>query len=338
MGSYKKNKRPGFLRRTTVRYFRHPINVAALIAILIIGLCGVFADFLASEKPLACMLDGKLYILPCVIDTPALVDYDNQAIKLAIAKRGGWAVLPPIPFGPNQTKVNGSVDWLQAPHGDHLLGTDDSGRDVLARIIHGARSSYLVGVGSIIICIILGVLLGALAAYFGGILDRGTMILIETLTAFPTFFLILAVQGLLGASSLLQLVLIIGATRWTDVARVTRAEVLRAVNEDYVNAARALGLRHVQILMRHVLPATMGPVLVAATFGIASAVLIEATLSFLGYGAPPPTSSWGQLLLDAFNNEGTYWLAISPGLVLFTNVLSINLVGEGLREAVDSSG
>jgi peptide/nickel transport system permease protein len=247
-------------------------------------------------------------------------------------------VFPPIPYGPDQVKVNGVVNWLEPPAWGHLLGTDDSGRDVLARIVHGARSAQIVGMGSMVLGTLLGVFLGAVAAYFGGRLDRVVLTLIETLTAFPTLFLILAIQGLLGATSLLQLVLIIGATRWTDVARVTRAEVLRIVNEDYVDAARALGIGHLRILGRHVLPGAMGPVLVSATFGVAGAILIESTLSFLGYGAPPPIASWGQLLTDAFDAEGSYWLTIFPGLALFATVLSINLVGEGLREAVDPTG
>jgi ABC-type dipeptide/oligopeptide/nickel transport system permease subunit len=245
-------------------------------------------------------------------------------------RRVAWVALAVVAVSPFHV-----LYAQEAPHRDHLLGTDDSGRDVLARIIHGARSSQLVGVGSIALCMLFGVLIGAFAAYFGGLPDRMALIFIETLTAFPTFFLILAIQGLLGAGSLLQLVIIIGATRWTDVARVTRAEVLRVVNEDYVDAARALGLGHLRILFVHVLPGAIGPVVVSATFGVAGAILIESTLSFLGYGAPPPTASWGQLLTDAFNNEGCYWLTIFPGLALSLTVLSINLMGEGLREAVD---
>ena len=328
-------KRVGWIARSIRRYARRPMAMIALVFMVVVVLCALLADVLASDKPILLHLDGKLYILPAIFDDKDLVDHDNQTIVAAISERGGWAVLPPVPYGPNQTKVDGRVDWLQAPHGGHLLGTDDSGRDVLARIIHGARSSQLVGIGSIALSTLLGVLIGAFAAYFGGLFDRTALIFIETLTAFPTFFLILAIQGLLGTGSLLQLVIIIGATRWTDVARVTRAEVLRVVNEDYVDAARALGLGHLRILFLHVMPGAIGPVVVSATFGVAGAILIESTLSFLGYGAPPPTASWGQLLTDAFNNEGCYWLTIFPGLALSLTVLSINLVGEGLREAVD---
>ncbi len=331
-------KRPGWLTRTFSSYSRHPLNVAALVFLIIMGLMSLFADLLASDMPIACELDGELYLFPSMIDHPELTDLDGQRIREMVNDGRGWALMPPVPYGPDQVKVNGNVGWLQPPQENHLLGTDDSGRDVLARIIHGARSSQIVGLGSMVLSTILGVFLGALAAYFGGRADRLVLTLIETLTAFPTLFLILAIQGLLGATSLVQLVIIIGATRWTDIARVTRAEVLRIVNEDYVDAARALGLGHIRILARHVMPGAVGPVLVSATFGVAGAILIESTLSFLGYGSPPPTASWGQLLTDAFNTEGCYWLTIFPGLTLFATVLSINLVGEGLREAVDPTG
>lgn len=331
-------KRSGWLARIFLAYSRRPMNLIALIFLVIMGLLSVFADLLASDMPIACELDGKSYLLPSIIEYPRLQDLDNQQIEQLVAAEGGWVILPPVPYGPDQVKVLGNVDWLEAPERDHLLGTDDSGRDVLARIIHGSRSAQIVGLGSMVLSTLFGVILGALAAYFGGRLDRIVLTFVETLTAFPTLFLILAIQGLLGATSLLQLVVIIGATRWTDIARVTRAEVLRIVNEDYVDAARALGLGNIRILSRHVLPGAVGPVLVAATFGIAGAILIESTLSFLGYGAPPPTASWGQLLTDAFNTEGCYWLTIFPGLALFATVLSINLVGEGLREAVDPAG
>jgi len=334
-GSLLGSRRPGWLWRTFQRYKRGPLNVGGLVFLVAMILCALLADVLAAEKPIACELDGEIYVLPALFDPPALADHDNHTITAAIAERGGWALLPPVPYGPNQSKVGGDVGYLRSPGSGHLLGTDDSGRDVLARIIHGTRSALLVGFGSMALGALLGILIGALAAYFGGPLDRVTLILIETLTAFPTFFLVLAIQGLLGTGGLLQLVIVIGATRWTDVARVTRAEVLRVVNEDYVDAARALGLGHLRILRRHVLPGAMGPVLVASTFGVAGAILIESTLSFLGYGAPSTTASLGQLLTDAFVNEGCYWLTIFPGLALFATLLSINLVGEGLRDAVD---
>jgi peptide/nickel transport system permease protein len=328
-------RRVGWVRESLGRYFSRPTNTIALSFLLAVALVAILADFLASDKPIACDLDGRLYMFPNLVEYPALADQDNQTIAAAIASRGGFAVLPPIPYGPNQVKIHGSVRWLEAPSASHLLGTDDSGRDVLARIVHGARSAELIGVGSMILSALFGVLFGALAAYFGGFADKLVRVLVQSLTAIPAFFLILAIQGLLGVASPFQLMFVIAATRFSDVAQVTRAEVLRTVNEEYVDAARALGLNHAQILLRHVLPGALGPVIVSATFGVASAILIESTLSFLGYGVLQPTASWGQLLSDGFDNDGCYWLAIFPGLVLTATVLCVNLVGEGLREAVD---
>lgn len=324
-----------WLYKVFKRFYSKPFNVVSGGMVLAICLTGLLADIIASEKPIACKIDGEIYVLPMYFPAPQLIDHDNQSILEKIGKDGGWVLAPPVPFGPNQTKVWGSINWLTAPDDLHWLGTDGSGRDVLARLVHGTRSAMLVGVSSMLICTLLGVFLGAFAAYFGGFWDRIANVGIETLTAFPTLFLILGIQGLLGISSLWQLVLIIGATRWTDVARVTRAEVLRTLNEEYIDAARALGLSHVRILRRHVFPAVLGPVLVSATFGIASAILIESTLSFLGYGAPPPTASWGGLLADAFASQSCYWLILYPGITLSLAVLAINIAGEGLSDSVD---
>jgi len=329
------SRRTGWVRESISRYFSRPTNTIALAFLVAVALVALLADLLASDKPIACHLDGRLYLFPNLVEYKELADQDNQTIEAAIASRGGFAVLPPIPYGPNQVKVRGDVRWLEAPSADHLLGTDGSGRDVLARIVHGARSAELVGIGSMILAVLLGVLFGALAAYYGGLADKLVRVLIESLTAFPAFFLILAIQGLLGVASPFQLMIVIAATRFPDVAQVTRAEVLRTVNEEYVDAARALGLPHAQILVRHVLPGAVGPVIVSATFGVASAILIESTLSFLGYGVSPPTASWGQLLSDAFENDGCWWLTVFPGVVLTATVLCVNLVGEGLRDAVD---
>jgi peptide/nickel transport system permease protein len=321
-----------FLRR-----FGRRFNIAGLIFLSVVAVAALGADLLASDTPLAYHLDGETHFLPGVFNKKQVGNLDNETVLAAIHRPGEWVILPPVPYGPNNTKIAGRVNWLSPPGKTHLLGTDDKGRDVLARLIHGARSSLLVGLGSVSLYLLVAILLGAIAGYFGGLADRVALRVIETLSSFPAFFLILALQGLLGTTSLTQLILIIGLTRWTDVARLTRAEVLRVANEDYVLAARALGLRQWRILLRHVLPGAMEPALVAATFGVASAILLEATLSFLGYGVPETTASWGQLIGDAFNNDGAYWLSLFPGMLLFLTILSINLVGEGLRDALDLS-
>lgn len=326
--------RQGLLSRS-LRRFATSFNLVAAVLLTLIVSTAFFADLLASSTPLAARIGEDLYLLPFYTEPPALRDLDNHDILELIEQKEGWALLPPVPYGPNQTKVAGRIDCLAPPGKSHILGTDDAGRDVLSRMIHATRTALLVGLGSVALYLLVAVVLGALAGYYGGRADRIALRLIETFSSFPTFFLILGVQGLLGATSVTQLVLVIGLTRWTDVARLTRAEVLSLVHEDYVLAARALGLGHLRILARHILPGAVGPVFVAANFGVAGAILVESTLSFLGFGVPSTTPSWGQLLTDAFVNQGSYWLAVFPGLALFLTILSINLVGEGMREAFE---
>ena len=328
--------RPGRVAVFIRRFFGRGFSAAGLVFLVCLGLVAATADLIASSSPIACSLDGRVYLLPAVTRPPNLELWPNEDVVRAVDQPGEWALLPPVPYGPLQMKVGGRVEPLRPPSTAHLLGTDDKGRDVAARIIHGARSALVVGLGSVALYLLVAILLGAVAGYFGGLFDRVALRLIETMSSFPTFFLILAVQGLLGATSLLQLILVIGLTRWTDVARLTRAEVLRIVNEDYVLAARSLGLGSFTVLLRHVLPSALGPTFVAAHFGVAGAILIESTLSFLGFGVPSTTTSWGQILTDAFNNDGCYWLVLFPGVVLLLTIVAINLVGEGLREAQES--
>ena len=310
--------------------------MAAMVLVLGFLVVALFADFLASDQPILCHLNGKTYLLPNLFRDADLQDYDNQAVLDRIEHRGGWALFPPVPYGPLQSKVRGAIRWMGPPDRNHWLGTDDRGRDVLARLIHGTRISLAIGFVAVGIYTLIGLLLGALAGYYRDtLLDRLVSRLIEVMMSFPTFFLILAIQGLLTSSSVFQLMVVIGLTRWTDVARLVRGEVMRIGTQDYITAARALGLSQARIILRHVIPNAMGPVLVTATFGVAGAVLIESSLSFLGFGTPPPTASWGELLTQAYHNGQPWWLTLFPGLALFLLVTSYNLLGETLRDAFD---
>jgi peptide/nickel transport system permease protein len=181
-------------------------------------------------------------------------------------------------------------------------------------------------------------LLGTLAGWYGGWVDALVSRLTEVMLSFPTLFFFLAVLGLMRVSSLWPLVLVLGFTRWTDISRLTRAEVLRLRGLEFVAASRALGLSNARVLWAHVVPNALGPVLVAATFGVASAILIESALSFLGLGAPPPTASWGELLTQAhryLTHPAAWWLAVFPGLAIAGSVIAIHLLGEGLRSALE---
>ncbi|MCK6470323.1 MAG: ABC transporter permease [Planctomycetes bacterium] len=218
----------------------------------------------------------------------------------------------------------------------HLLGTDRDGRDVLARMLLGSRISLSVGIVSVGIYVLLGILIGGLAGYFRGIVDLAISRLIELVICFPSFFLILVILATIEKRSIFLVMLIIGLTSWTGVARLIRGEFLKLADQDFVHSARALGCGSLRIMFRHILPNAMGPVLVAAAFGVASAVLTESSLSYLGFGAPPPTPTWGEMIKQGKDNiEVAWWLLVYPGAMIFLTVTAYNLAGDGLRDAMD---
>lgn len=220
--------------------------------------------------------------------------------------------------------------------GKHLFGTDESGRDVLVRLIHGARVSLSVGFVSVALATLIGLVVGSLAAYYGGWIDMAISRFVEIMMCFPSFFLILAVIAVLDKRSILNIMLVIGFTSWTGVARLVRGDMLRQKKMDYVSASIALGASDIRTIFRHILPNSMASVLVYISFGITGAILTEAGLSFIGFGVTPPTPTWGQLLNEArVSPLLNWWLAVFPGLVLFLGVFSYNIVGESIRDALD---
>jgi ABC-type dipeptide/oligopeptide/nickel transport system permease subunit len=218
----------------------------------------------------------------------------------------------------------------------HVMGTDDVGRDVCSRLIHGTVIAGSVGVVSVGIYVLIGVVLGAIAGYFRGWVDIGISRLIEIVICFPTFFLIITIVAL-WEPSIYNIMIALGLVGWTGVARLVRGEFLKAMGEDYVQAARALGLGHTRIIFKHILPNAIAPVFVSASFGVAGAILVESSLSFLGFGVQPPTASWGEVLRQGRNyiNENLYHLVWFPGFCIFYTVTMFNLLGEGLRDALD---
>ncbi len=260
-------------------------------------------------------------------------DYRSQAQALR-ASGQGWALFAPVPYDPIEQLAD--VGPLTPPNRTHLMGTDSVSRDVFARMVYGARVSLSVGFVGVAIYVLIGVILGAIAGYYGRWIDVVLSRFIEIVMCFPTFLLILTIVAFLEQRSILNIMVVIGLTSWTGVARLVRGEVLRQKEMDYVSAARALGLGDARIIFRHVLPNALAPVLVSATFGVAGAILTESGLSFLGLGVQMPTPSWGQLLNEARDGVGTYWwLTVWPGVLIFFAVTIYNLVGEGLRDALD---
>lgn len=221
------------------------------------------------------------------------------------------------------------------PSGTHWLGTDQFGRDILSRIIYGARISLSIGCLAVAIAVVLGSLLGSVAGYVGGWVDAALMRFTDMVMAFPRLVLLIMIIALF-EPSLTLIILVLGLTQWPGTARLVRGEVLSLREREYVEAARALGFGRARIILRHLLPNVMAPVIVAATLGIGNTIVLEAGLSFLGFGIQPPTASWGTLVADGRQNLiGAWWVATFPGLAIVLTVLAFNLVGDGLRDALD---
>ena len=236
------------------------------------------------------------------------------------------------PYDPTTIDV---YNVLSPPGKAHCLGTDELGRDLLSRIIWGSRVSLKVGFVAVSIALMIGILVGSVAGFYGGKVDALLMRFVDIMLAFPTFFLILAVIAIL-EPNIYTIMAVIGVTGWMDVARLVRAEFLSLKERDFVDAGRAIGISNARLIFRHILPNALSPVFVAATFGVAGAILTESGLSFLGLGVQPPDPSWGNILTSGKDNiEIAWWLSLYPGLAILITVLSYNLVGEGLRDALD---
>ena len=247
---------------------------------------------------------------------------------------GAVALFAPLlaPYDPAAYDVK---QILLPPSPQHWLGTDQLGRDVLSRMLYGARISMAVGFVSVGIAVLLGTLIGTIAAYYGGRMDEILMRFVDLMLNFPRFFLLLTLIALL-RPSIWVIMAVIGLTGWMGLARLVRGEILSLREREFVQGARALGAKDARIMIRHILPNALVPVLVSATLGVAGAILTESGLSFLGLGVQPPTASWGNILIDGKANiEIAWWLSVFPGLAILVTVLAYNLLGEGLRDALD---
>lgn len=238
---------------------------------------------------------------------------------------------------------------LQSPSAKHPFGTDTIGRDILARTIYGGQISILIGLTAMLVETFLGVIIGALAGYYGGKIDSLLMRITEAIIVIPQIFLLLVMAKFFGgqvpninlfgrtfSGSVVVIVVIIGITSWPYLARIVRAEFLSLKENEFILAARSIGTPTHEIILRHILPNSIAPIVVSATLGVASAITTEAYISFLGLGVQPPTATWGNMLEGAYNYiESAYWLWLFPGMLIALIVLSINFVGDGLRDAFD---
>ena len=307
----------------------------SLYGVIALGFLALFADFIANEKPYAVTMKGKWY-------SPILIDY---GVRLGLTSwpaelRGidyrridrSQAWFPPIRYSPTRVDLEG--ESFAPPSSRHWLGTDQLGRDVASGMLHGSRVSLTIGIVVVSIQLTIGVFLGGIAGYYGGWIDLALSRFFELMLAIPTFFLILTVAAVL-PPSIYNVMIILGLTGWIGIARFIRSEFLRLRGLDFVTAARSLGAANVAIMFRHILPNALAPVLVSASFGVASAILAESGLSFLGVGVPPDLVTWGSILSVSRSNTFAWWLAVFPGLAIFLTVTAYNLLGDGLRDALD---
>jgi peptide/nickel transport system permease protein len=253
------------------------------------------------------------------------------AVVIALAVASGFAdwLAPYPPDEPN-------IEVLREPPTlAHPMGTDQLGRDELSRLMHGGKFSLRVGILATLVAILAGTVLGSIAGYYGGVADNVIMRFTDFMLSIPRLLVLLLIGGIFG-TSLGLIVLLIGFTAWMHVARLVRAAFLSLREREFVEAARAFGAGDRRLIMRHILPNAIGPIIVAATLGVAGAILAESTLSYLGYGVQPPTPTWGNMLQNAQSEMyAAPWLSIFPGLTIFVTIMAINFVGDGLRDAVD---
>ncbi len=311
------------------RFKKNRLGMFAFWSIVALMAVGLLAPFIANDAPVVMAKDGRLYF-------PGLTKYPEFLATNWRSPGFEWkfAIFPLVRQSPTRTDLAGR---LKPPSLAHPCGTDDLGMDVFARIVWGTRISISIGIVSALMTLVIGTFFGAVSGYFGGWIDAVISRFIEIMMCFPTFFLILAVLAFL-PPSIYNIMIVIGLTTWTGIARLVRGETLRVKNLDYVRAAKVNGAPNFPIILRHVVPNSITPALISTAFNVAGAILVESSLSFLGFGVQPPTPSWGAIIQVAYayllTNTGA-WLSFFPAVAIFITVTTYNLLGQAIRDASD---
>lgn len=316
---------------------RDLMSVISFYTILFFIIIASFSSIIANGYPILILENKTSHKLPT---SPLFISLFNENPQYHEEQYKDWvknkkikSVYSLIPYSPYEKNLDKILMPPSFSRFGNIMGTDELGRDIAARMVHGAKNSMLIGLVAVGISLFFGIVVGSLAGYFGGWVDAILSRLIEIVIVFPTLILIMAVLAIM-KPSLLNIMIVIGLTGWTSTARVIRGEFLKRKNFDYVLASRIFGASHLRLIITHILPNAMAPVIVMAAFGVASAVLFESALSFLGIGVQPPEPSWGQIL----NASQTYmdfawWMTFFPGFFIFLVVLSYNIIGDNIRKS-----
>ncbi len=341
----------GFWGEAWRRFRRNKLAMAALTYVIGLVLVALFSPAIAGTKPIVCRYKGHYYFPALGYFNPS---WENEIfyrdkfrkeypVNLTAKDPDSWALWPLVYQDPyRRIRAKEWPGQPENPTGDqgvpsrhNWFGVTQSGVDVFAQMVHGTRVALTVGFVSMGIAATIGITLGSLAGFFRGRIDMLLSRVIEIVMCIPSLVLILALIAILPKPTIWHMMAIIGCTSWTGIARLARGEFLKLREQEFVTAARALGAPWYRIMFRHMLRNALAPLLVPITFGIAAAILIESSLSFLGFGSPPPNPSWGTLLSNGRSNLELWWLVFFPGSAIFLTVLAYNLIGEGIQEATD---
>ena len=315
-----------------IGYLRSWLGAAGTLMVALLVMCAVFADLLASDLPIACKVHGNVHLFANVTQPAELLALGTEGVE----REAEWKIWPLVKSGPeSSTSTSTSTSLAAAPRREHPFGTDLRGRDVFARVVHGTRTYFVFALGAVVASLLLGGLMGSIAGLFGGPADSLVGRAIETVSAFPPLVLVLGIQAAVPHATVATLFLAIALTRWPEVARLVRAEVMQVATRDYVLAARALGASPWRVLRKHVAPNIRGQLIVLGATGIPGVILIEASLDFLRVSAPLAAASWGETMSEFRDAHNAWWLLAFPGGFLFATVVALTLVGEARRDAMD---
>lgn len=339
----------GFFSEAWHRFRKRRMAMLGLSFIVLLAFTAVFSPAIVGTRPIVCRYKGNIYF-PCLqyfnSRWQQVVFFRDQFADdypTALKKNDpdSWAIWPLVYQDPYRRVV--ANEWPGQPGNEvgsppnsyNLMGTDHTGADVFAQLVHGSRIALMVGFVSTGISALIGITVGAAAGYFGGWVDMLLGRTFELVACIPSLVLILALLSIVDRPTIWHVMVVIGSTGWTTIARLTRSEFLKLREVEYVTAARALGATQFRVMFLHILPNALAPVLVPITFGVASAIMIESGLKFLGFGIDPSEPSWGKLLNAGRGSLTLWWLIFYPGLAIFITVLANNLIGEGIQEATD---